>query len=216
MQGGRVAQWRWQAQLRVTTGSFGRRRLKEITVFQQILVAVDGTSTSTGALAVAAALATESKGTLHLLHVIDESLTTQGFTEVSSLDFAHTDEVLRQLRASGRAILGEAEKTAVAKGAQVNPLLISGLYGNVASAVLLQAREVRADLIVMGTHGRRGLTRVLMGSDAETVLRESTVPVLLVRAPVESKASKKQAASKKPKRGASRRRVHLSIVPPGS
>jgi nucleotide-binding universal stress UspA family protein len=47
--------------------------------------------------------------------------------------------------------------------------------------IVAQAAEVHADLIVMGTHGRRGLRRVALGSDAEQVVRMATVPVLLVR-----------------------------------
>ena len=53
----------------------------------------------------------------------------------------------------------------------------------VADAILGEARDAHCDLIVIGTHGRRGIDRALMGSDAERVLRESPVPVLLVRAP---------------------------------
>jgi nucleotide-binding universal stress UspA family protein len=51
----------------------------------------------------------------------------------------------------------------------------------VADAIVAQAQESGCDLIVIGTHGRRGLSRALLGSDAERVLRHSTVPVLLVR-----------------------------------
>ena len=51
----------------------------------------------------------------------------------------------------------------------------------VSEAILADARRSRADVIVMGTHGRRGLNRLLLGSDAERVLREANVPVLLTR-----------------------------------
>ena len=54
--------------------------------------------------------------------------------------------------------------------------------GRVADAILQEAKSTSCDLIVIGTHGRRGFSRVLLGSDAENVLRESPVPVLLVRA----------------------------------
>ena len=55
--------------------------------------------------------------------------------------------------------------------------------GRVADAILQEAKSAGCDLIVIGTHGRRGFRRALLGSDAESVLRESPVPVLLVRAP---------------------------------
>jgi K+-sensing histidine kinase KdpD len=67
--------------------------------------------------------------------------------------------------------------------------------GTIADAILSQARKAKADLIVIGTHGRRGLSRVLMGSDAEAVVRESRVPVLLVRSP--QRAPRKRAPAKK-------------------
>ena len=50
-----------------------------------------------------------------------------------------------------------------------------------ARLILEAALQWRADLIVMGTHGRRGVSRAVLGSDAETVLRKATVPVLFVR-----------------------------------
>jgi nucleotide-binding universal stress UspA family protein len=53
---------------------------------------------------------------------------------------------------------------------------------------LQEAENARSDLIVMGTHGRRGLRRLVLGSDAELVLRESPVPVLLVRGPSSEQA----------------------------
>lgn len=55
--------------------------------------------------------------------------------------------------------------------------------GRVADVIVREARKWKADLIVMGTHGRRGIGRVVLGSDAEAVLREARVPVLLLRAP---------------------------------
>lgn len=185
-------------------------------MFKQILAAVDGTSTSTGALQVAIALAIESKGTLHVLHVVDERLTSQAFAEGSILSPAYMNKALNQLRANGRKILDQAQKAAAVKGAKVNPLLIGEVYGDVASAILRQAGEVHADVIVLGTHGRRGLTRVLMGSDAEAVLREASVPGFLVRAPSESRASRKQATSKRSKLRPSNQLVHLSVVSPSS
>ena len=54
--------------------------------------------------------------------------------------------------------------------------------GTAAVEITRQARRARADLIVIGTHGRRGLKRLALGSDAEQVVRNSPVPVLLVRA----------------------------------
>jgi nucleotide-binding universal stress UspA family protein len=72
-------------------------------------------------------------------------------------------------------------------------VLLETLGHRVAELIIKQAKKWRADVIVLGTHGRRGLARVLMGSDAEIVVRESPVPVLLVRAPLRRrKASKRR------------------------
>ena len=60
--------------------------------------------------------------------------------------------------------------------------LVEDFSGRVANAIVDQAKRWRADVIVMGTHGRRGLNRVFLGSDAELVARYSPVPVLLVPA----------------------------------
>jgi nucleotide-binding universal stress UspA family protein len=56
----------------------------------------------------------------------------------------------------------------------------------VADAILKSAKKLRADLIVIGTHGRRGGARLIMGSDAENVVRQSNVPVLLIRSKTRS------------------------------
>jgi nucleotide-binding universal stress UspA family protein len=63
----------------------------------------------------------------------------------------------------------------------VKSVLVEKFIGPVAEIIVSQAKKQRADLIVIGTHGRRGVTRLVMGSDAEGVVRRSPVPVLLVR-----------------------------------
>ena len=68
-----------------------------------------------------------------------------------------------------------------AAGVKVETELFECTAPTVADLIVEQARRWPADMIVMGTHGRRGLTRLLMGSDAEMVLRNSPVPVLMVR-----------------------------------
>jgi nucleotide-binding universal stress UspA family protein len=186
-------------------------------MFQHILVAVDGTSTSTGALEIATALANESKGTLHLLHVVDERLIPRRYAEGGAVAPHYIDEALTQLRMEAGRVLAEAQEAAAAKGAKVNALLSSEGYQGVAGAILRQARKVKADLIVLGTHGRRGLTRILMGSDAEAVLREASIPVLLVRASADSKASKRHPTSKRPKvQPSEEEAIRLSVVSPAS
>ena len=75
-------------------------------------------------------------------------------------------------------------------GLRAKTVLVETVGESVADAILIQARKVRAELIVLGTHGRRGLARMLMGSDAEAVVREARVPVLLVRSPMATRPSR--------------------------
>ena len=99
---------------------------------------------------------------------------------------------------SGRKVLTKAEAVARAAKVDVKALLVESKGGTIADAILAQARKLRADTIVLGTHGRRGLRRALMGSDAEAVLRDSRVPVLLVRAlPRERAAAPAEAKSRR-------------------
>jgi len=91
------------------------------------------------------------------------------------------DSIVQSLRESGIKVLEQT--AAIVRRADVacEPQLIETLGGRVADQIVKQAKDWSADLIVMGTHGRRGLERLAMGSDAELVLRLSHVPVLLVR-----------------------------------
>ena len=90
-------------------------------------------------------------------------------------------DVLDVLRKAGRSVLDAAEALARREDIKSDSVLLETLGGPAADMILAQAKEWAADLIVMGTHGRRGLARMVMGSDAEGVLRGSNVPVLLVR-----------------------------------
>ena len=81
----------------------------------------------------------------------------------------------------GKAILARAAAEAKTRGVKAKTVLAENIAGRVADVIVRQAKKARADLIVIGTHGRRGLTRMVMGSDAELVVRYAPAPVLLVR-----------------------------------
>jgi nucleotide-binding universal stress UspA family protein len=85
------------------------------------------------------------------------------------------------LRKGGKAILARAAAEAKKRGVTAKTVLAENLAGRVADVIVRQAKRRRADLLVLGTHGRRGLTRMVMGSDAELVVRYTPAPVLLVR-----------------------------------
>ena len=87
----------------------------------------------------------------------------------------------KRLQEGGQKILAEGERAAKAAAVPVETKLFESFGDRLADLVAKDAVEWNADLIVLGTHGRRGLRRALLGSDAEQVARHVTVPVLLLR-----------------------------------
>ena len=93
----------------------------------------------------------------------------------------YTDEIHPALVRAGENLLGHARTVAAAEGVEIESCLVDARGAPVAQLILEQACAWDANLLVLGTHGRRGLERLLLGSDAEQVLRSSPVPVLLLR-----------------------------------
>jgi nucleotide-binding universal stress UspA family protein len=162
-------------------------------MFKNILVAVDGSATSQRGLKTAIALATEQNAQLHILHVVDERNSVI-YPEMGY----YLDELLASLRSGGKAILEKAQRQAAQVG-RVRTRLVESASQPVAEVIVAESRRARADLVVLGTHGRRGLGRLVMGSDAEGVVRSSTVPVLLVRDP-SARPAKRSARKSAPAR----------------
>ena len=146
-------------------------------MFKRILVPVDGSPTSGLGLDKAIRLAKDQRAVLCLLHVIDERVITQNLEGGA----AEIDRLFDSLRASGKQILARAEAKARKQRVRVKPVLVENIIRSVADVIVGQAKKWHADLIVVGTHGRRGVSRLVMGSDAEGVVRTTPVPVLLVR-----------------------------------
>ena len=147
-------------------------------MYQRILVPIDGSPTSHRGLTEAIALAKITGGGIGLVHVVDElsiAMSADSFAGFSA-------DILPLLREGGEKILQLAKQRVATAGIEVDTMLREVFAGRVSSIILEEAAAWRADLIVLGTHGRRGVGRVLLGSDAEQVLRSASVPVLLVRA----------------------------------
>lgn len=175
-------------------------------MFKQVLVAVDGSPTSNRGLKAAIGLAADQHASLAIVHVVDTMASMAYVGDMSYVPASYVDDMLDDLRSSGRRILGKAEGTARDAGVEATTFLVETKGGTVAEAILAQARKARADVIVLGTHGRRGLSRVLMGSDAETVLREARVPVMLVRAPeAAARSGGTKAAARNPAKPGARK-----------
>ncbi|HVS77570.1 MAG TPA: universal stress protein [Steroidobacteraceae bacterium] len=147
-------------------------------MYRRILVAIDGSRAAELALAEAVNLAREQRASLRILHVIDQGLTMP--PDVLSANLAEFDE---NLYVRGKALLDAAEARAREAEVQVEGVLVEEVGQRAGGFIVQQAQEWPADLIICGTHGRRGLARLALGSDAEYVVRRATVPVLLLRSP---------------------------------
>ncbi|RZF27137.1 universal stress protein [Paraburkholderia sp. UYCP14C] len=146
-------------------------------MYQHILVALDGSSFSKRALKEAVNLAGLTKGVVHPVYVVDK---TPIFSYAGYYDPITLVDALRK---DGHSVLDEAEQACAAAGVPCRPELIESesLSDDVATIVLRHGEQIHADLLVLGTHGRRGVQRLVIGSVAERVLRFSRCPVLLMR-----------------------------------
>ena len=160
-------------------------------MYHRILVPVDGSPTSNAGLAEAVRLAQRLGARIRLLHVVDElpiAVSAEGLGGMSI-------DLLGLLREAGEQVLAQARSRVEAAGVPVDVVLVDSLSGRLADHVTAQAQAWPADLIVIGTHGRRGIGRMLLGSDAEQVLRHAPVPVLLFRIPGTDQASDPASAA---------------------
>jgi len=146
-------------------------------MYQRILVPVDGSTTSDRGLDQAIALARLSGGSIRLVNVLDELVFTTGFETGAT----YTGTVLPALRQQSERILAAGRERVAAAGLTVDTLTVECFAKRPCDVIVEQAAQWPADLIVIGTHGRRGVSRMLLGSDAEQVARMAPVPVLLVR-----------------------------------
>lgn len=144
-------------------------------MYKRILVPIDGSPTSSRGLDEALALARLTGASLRLVHVVDQWTFTAGCE-------AYTPDIMEMLLAGGRKILDAATARAAAGEVIATGLLSETFGGRVSDIVVDEARRWKADLIVVGTHGRRGVRRMVIGSDAEQIVRAAPVPVLLVNA----------------------------------
>jgi nucleotide-binding universal stress UspA family protein len=146
-------------------------------MYQRILVPFDGSSTSNRGLDEAIQLATLTGARLRLVHMIELLLVATGFETAA----AYVGEVVPLMKQAGERILREGQVRAEKAGVTADTFLVDNITTGLSDAVADQVKAWGADLIVIGTHGRRGVGRLLLGSDAEQIVRTATVPVLLVR-----------------------------------
>jgi len=145
--------------------------------YSRIVVAVDGSSTSDLALSEAIRVAGQGDATVLALYVVDNA------TPLFDAGYYDPSQVQQAFVESGqRALEGAASRLAAANVKHETRLdSDAAVPGDIGASINAAAREWGADLLVIGTHGRRGVRRLVLGSVAEAVIRQSTVPVLLVR-----------------------------------
>lgn len=142
-------------------------------MFKRIIVPVDGSDTSTKALVAALQLARDTGGRVRLLHALDE------LAYVSGYDYGA--DLMKIAREQANKVLSDALEVAKASGVPADTKLVEAPGQRLGEVVADAALGWEADLVVVGTHGRRGLGRVLLGSGAEQVIRCAPVPVLTIR-----------------------------------
>ena len=146
-------------------------------MYERILVPVDGSATSDQGLDEAIRLAKVTGASIELLHVVD----LWGVAATPYTGVALTAELIDELKQGGQVVLDAAKARVEAAGGSAQTKLLDNMSGRISDVIVEEAGTWKADLIVIGTHGRRGVGRLVLGSDAEQVVRASSVPVLLVR-----------------------------------
>ncbi|UUZ63691.1 universal stress protein [Polaromonas sp. P1(28)-13] len=148
-------------------------------MYKRILVPIDGSETSNKALVAALQFARDFGGRVRLVHVVDELSYLTGNDHYAG----YSEDLIKIMRETGTKVLDDAMAIAQASGVEADYMLFESFGERLGNAVADAAKRWNADLIVVGTHGRRGLGRVLLGSGAEQIVRLAPVPVLVVRSP---------------------------------
>jgi len=146
-------------------------------MYRNILVPVDDSVASMEAVEQAIDLARALGSRIKLVHVINRTPWTALGVEPASME-----EFVVQIHAASESMLQRIEKEVRASGVDADAKLIEAFGERVGELVVAEATSWPADLIMCGTHGRRGVRRLLMGGDAEHILRHSPVPVLFIPA----------------------------------
>ncbi|MBH2019279.1 MAG: universal stress protein [Burkholderiales bacterium] len=147
-------------------------------MYQRILVATDGSDLSGTAVSSAIELASAVGAELVALYVVPRYPVSyfEGGITISIEDIARTE---KQWSDKGQAIVDEVQKEAEARGVKAKAVVAQSDL--VAESIMAAATKHNCDLVVMASHGRKGIKRVLLGSETQHVLTHSTVPVLVLR-----------------------------------
>jgi nucleotide-binding universal stress UspA family protein len=147
-------------------------------MFKHILVPTDGSGFSNKAVATGARLAQSLGAKLLLLHV-RSPIESPHHVAGGALSSLGGDAMMREIEEEERKLLDTALAMAASDGATAETAFVAGY--SACDAIIRVAREQDCDLIVMASHGRRGISSLLLGSETQKVLAQTTIPVLIVR-----------------------------------
>jgi nucleotide-binding universal stress UspA family protein len=147
-------------------------------MYKRILVAVDGSKISNLALKEAIRLARDQRAALRLILVVD---VMPAYTVMGEVPYSF-DAYQKSMQDAGRTVLAACAAKAKAGRIKFDTkfVVISGVATRIWEIINKDAKRWRADLIVIGTHGRRGFNRLFLGSVAEGVIRLAAKPVLVI------------------------------------
>ncbi|MCB8745505.1 universal stress protein [Rhodoferax sp. U2-2l] len=147
-------------------------------MYQKILVATDGSSLSKKAVSSAISLAALAGASLVVIKVIPRY--PQSYFEGGlALQAAEVGRIEQQWAEEGQAVVDEVKKAAEAQGVKTRALIVKSDV--VSDAIIAAAKKNKCELIVMASHGRKGVKRLLLGSETQQVLTHSHIPVLVLR-----------------------------------
>lgn len=146
-------------------------------MYAKILVPVDGSNTANQALDEAIKLAKTLNSTIEVLHVIDNShlLYDTGISAAADVHGTVID--------AGKTILEQAKLRVTSAGLHGETRMVDDLVapGDIAGSILKAARDSQAELVVIGSHGRTGFRKLVLGSVAEKVMHQCPLPVWIIR-----------------------------------
>jgi nucleotide-binding universal stress UspA family protein len=154
-------------------------------MYKRILVPVDGSDTADLALDAAIRLAQAFGSRIRLVHVLDEVVWMTGYDVYGGSSAGLYDA----MRDWGDELLRKAMERARTGGVEADMMLFDKPGQRLGETVAQAAKLWDADLVVVGTHGRKGFNRLLLGSGAEQVIRMAPVPALVIRASEAASAS---------------------------
>ena len=145
-------------------------------MFQRILAPIDGSKSSERAISQAVRIARIHGGQVRLVHIFTGTL-----YDHAARPGQYPRGFLATLRGCAEGILTRAYRYIAARGIPVEQILVESNGDPAADSIIVEARQWKADLIVLGAHGHKGGRPRELGTDASAVLRKSPIPVILVR-----------------------------------